>query len=306
MHAAEGLVQDILANLSTGSPLTLPIAEAAQAFRAEYPNSDIPEGEAALKQRNWDDVSCKAHLDMMLESAHQVDRARLLAAMQPQSGAWLNVTPLSRLGLHVDDTTVRTALALRVGATICEPHTCRCGQRVDRLGHHGLACKFSQGRLPRHANLNDVVKRALAAAGIPSWLEPIGLDRGDGRRPDGVTIFPYHQGKCLTWDATCVDTYSNSAVVEAAITPGSAAAGAEERKRNRYLALTDRYLFEPVAVETSGAIGPSTRNFLQRLGKRITERTGNRRESSWLFERISLAVIRGNSASVSATGCLTN
>ena len=225
---------------------------------------------------------------------------------QPQSGAWLNVTPLSRLGLHVDDTTVRTAVALRDGATICEPHTCRCGHRVDRLGHHGLACKLSLGRLPRHANLNDVVKRALAAAGIPSWLEPIGLDRGDGRRPDGVTVFPYYQGRCLTWDATCVDTYSNSAVVDAAITPGSAAAGAEERKRSRYMGLTDRYLFEPVAVETSGVIGPSTRSFLLRLGKRIEERTGNRRERSWLFERISLAVIRGNSASVSATGCLTN
>ena len=44
--------------------------------------------------------------------------------------------------------------------------------------------------LPRHANLNDVVKRALTSAGIPAWLEPVGLDRGDGRRSDGVPIQP--------------------------------------------------------------------------------------------------------------------
>ena len=49
--------------------------------------------------------------------------------------------------------------------------------------------------LPRHANLNDVVKRGLAAAGVPSWPEPVGLDRGDGRRPNGITVFPYCRGK---------------------------------------------------------------------------------------------------------------
>ena len=110
----------------------------------------------------------------------------------------------------------------------------QCGQL-----HRGVY-KLSEGRLPRHANLNDVVKRDLAAAGMPSWLEPVGLDRGDGRRPDRVTVFPYHQGKCLTWDATCVDTFGSTAVV----VPGSAAMAAEEQKSNRYSTLTDRYLFE--------------------------------------------------------------
>lgn len=47
---------------------------------------------------------------------------------------------------------------------------------VDRLGHHGLYCRYSVGRFPRNANLNDVVKRGLAAAGVSSVLEPVGLD----------------------------------------------------------------------------------------------------------------------------------
>ena len=188
-----------------------------------------------------------------------------------------------------------------MGATICEPHNCRCGRRVDGLGHHGLSCRYSAGRLPRHANLNDVVKRALTAAGVPSWLEPVGLDRGDGRRPDGVTIFPYSHGKCLAWDATCVDTFSTTSVVDAAVAPGSAAAAT--RKREQYRALTDRYLFEPVSVETTGVLGPSTVAFLRRLGRQVSAVTGDRRETSWLMERISLAVTRGNAASIFATGC---
>ena len=150
---------------------------------------------------------------------------------------------------------MRVAAALRVGAPICEPHTCRCGQRVDRLGHHGLSCCFSAGRLPRHAHLNDVVKRALATAGMPSWLEPVGFDRGDGRRPDGVTVFPYNRGKCLTWDATCVDTFCATSLVGSAVDPGSAALSAEERKCGRYQALTDRYIFQSVAVETTWCFG---------------------------------------------------
>ena len=193
---------------------------------------------------------------------------------------------------------------MRLGALICEPHSCRCGRLVDRLGHHGLSCRYSAGRLPRHANLNDVVKRALTAAGIPAWLEPVGLDRGDGRRPDGVNLFPYSQGKSLVWDATCVDTFGACTVIGSALAPGSAAANAEERKRSKYASLADRYQFEPVAIETTEVVGPSTCNFLQILGKRVTAQTGERIAKKWLFERLSLAVVRGNAASVLATGCV--
>ena len=86
----------------------------------------------------------------------------------------------------------------------------------------------------------------------------------------------------------------------------AAAAAAEDHKRSKYASLADRYHFEPVAVETTGAVGASTTRFLQRLGKRVTAQTGDRRETSWLFERLSLAVVRGNAASVLATGCLAS
>ena len=55
-------------------------------------------------------------------------------------------------------------------------------------GHHGLSPLYRKGRLSRHANLNDVMKRGLATAGVPSWLGPLGLDRGGGRRSDGLNL----------------------------------------------------------------------------------------------------------------------
>ena len=62
------------------------------------------------------------------------------------------------------------AVGLRLGANLCEPHTCTCGVPVDARGTHGLACKRSAGRHPRHGLLNDVVWRAMLCAQVPSCI----------------------------------------------------------------------------------------------------------------------------------------
>ena len=95
-------------------------------------------------------------------------------------------------GLRMDDNTVRVAVGLRLGSTLCRPHTCQhCGADVNHLATHGLSCKKSEGRHHRHAAINDILYRALSSAKIPSRLEPSGLLRSDGKRPDGVTMVPW-------------------------------------------------------------------------------------------------------------------
>lgn len=54
---------------------------------------------------------------------------------------------------------------------------------------------------------NDVMKRDLVSAGIPSVLHPSVTSRDDGKRPDGMSLVPW---KCVLWDATCVDTLAVS------------------------------------------------------------------------------------------------
>ena len=198
--------------------------------------------------------------------------------------------------------TVMISVALRLGSPICEPHQCRCGSLVTSLGHHGLSCKFSAGRLPRHYHLNDIVKRSLNAAGVPSWLEPTGLDRGDGKLPDGLTVYPFSNGKNLCWDATCHDTYSKTAIQHTAHSPGYAANKAEEIKCKTYQNLTDRYRFEPLAIETSGVYGKSSAKFVSEIGRKISAKTGEKREVAWIRQRISVAIAKGNALSILATG----
>ena len=131
-----------------------------------------------------------------------------------------------------------------------------------RLRPSPLSCPKSAGRFPRHEALNIVVKHALDRAGLHSILEPVDLACGDGKRPDGMTTFPFHRGHSLLWDATCIDTFSPSALTLSATDPGHAARLAEERKRAKYGSLASRFLFTRVAVETSCVIGPATTVFL--------------------------------------------
>ena len=182
--------------------------------------AEPPAGDAARSQRAWDSVLADKIRSRLLSVANQLNRARLLAAGTAESGAWLHALPSASLGTLLDPSTLRVAVALRVGAEVCQPHRCRCGSFADSLGHHALTCRLSAGRHPRHTALNDVIKRSLQTAGVPSLLEPTGIDRGDGKRPDGMTIFPFAEGKSLVWDATCVNTYAASYLPAVAVTVG--------------------------------------------------------------------------------------
>ena len=228
--------------------------------------------------------------------------ACLRAGSEPRSGAWLQALPSAQTGTLLDNDSMRIGLCLRLGIPLCVQHRCRCGSLVDEFGLHPLSCRLSSGRLPRHAALNDTIKRALASAGFPSTLEPIGLDRGDGKRPDGITFFPFEKGKCLVWDATCTDTFSPGRLNSSAISPGSAAKAAENLKLSKYSSLIDRYYFVPFAVETSGVIGPMASQLLQKISGLISSKTGNSLEGAMLYQRISIAIVRGNAAAITAAG----
>ena len=69
--------------------------------------------------------------------------------------------------------------------------------------------------------MNDVINRAFQKAVVPSVLEPPGLDRGDGSRPDGITLFLFNGGRSLVWDFTYVDTFVRVHLVRSAMEAGT-------------------------------------------------------------------------------------
>jgi len=102
------------------------------------------------------------------------------------------------------------AVALRLGCSVCVAHTCRYGALVDAQGIHGSVCKQAPSRIARHQAINDVIARAITAAGVPVTKEPVGLARLDGKRPNALTLIPRQGGKPLTWDVTVVSTLADS------------------------------------------------------------------------------------------------
>ena len=132
-------------------------------------------------------------------------------------------------------------------------------------------------------------------------LEPKSLSRDDGKRPDGLTVLPWANGRCLVWDFTCPDTLAASHLNRAVVSPGLVANDAEDLKTMKYRTLAPLYNFMPIAVESLGALGDCATDFFKKLGQRISVATGEPRSSQFLFQRLSVAIQRGNAACVVGT-----
>ena len=189
---------------------------------------------------------------------------------------------------------LRIAVGLRLGSRLCSPFPCVCGTQMDSRGAHSLACRKSAGRQSRHACVNDVVSKAFTRAGIPVVKEPTGLIPGSSLRPDEATVIPWSGGRCLAWDVTCPDTVAASHVSACATIVGAAARNAASLKLQKYHQLMTTHSFTPLVFETLGPLSDETLTVLNILGGRIISKTGDPRERTFLFQRLSMELQRGN------------
>ena len=278
-----------------------PVVDRVKVLWNDFGGVIEPMGEESRMQRKWDEQCCRTMAEKLKMGADERTTARLLASCASASGAWLNAIPSASLGLNLDDAALRIAVGLRLGVPLVLDHKCHCGASVDKLGHHGLSCRRSAGRQLRHSLLNDTIQRALQSAGVQSVREPPGLLRTDGKRPDGSTLVPWSRGRCLIWDATCPDTVAPSYVTRSADEAGTAATTSETKKISKYVALSDRHEFVPVAIETFGTWGERGLSFINEVGKRVAAVSGDNRSTAFLKQRMSLAIQRGNAAAVLGT-----
>jgi len=128
-------------------------------------------------------------------------------------------------------------------------------------------------------------------AQIPSVKEPLGLLRQDNKCP---TILPWSRGKLLEWDVTVPDTYADAHVSNTAMETGAAASLAATNKTNKHSHLSATHIFTPVAIETAGTWHHQAVELVQELGRRATIITGDSRETTYLFQQLSVALQKGN------------
>jgi len=137
-------------------------------------------------------------MSSLTERAEASSCAVLLACGAPTSGSWLSILLTASLHLRLSDSEVRIAVGLRLGLPIVEGHTWTCGIEVLPGGHLGFSCRRGTGRQSCHHAVNEIIARTLRSVSVPAILEPTGLIRGDGKRPDRATLIP-RSGGCENW-----------------------------------------------------------------------------------------------------------
>ena len=125
--------------------------------------------------------------------------ARLLAASQPHFGRSLDALPSAAVNTLSDNGNLSIRICICLGSHVRTPDSCMCGVTINKYGLHPLSYRLGADNVPRHSNLNDAVRWTLVSDRFPSNLEPIGLDRGDCKRPDGITLGNFIE-KCLISD----------------------------------------------------------------------------------------------------------
>ena len=133
--------------------------------------------------------------------------------------------------------------------------------------------------------------------------EPHGLARSDGKRPDGLTLIPWRAGRSATWDVTVTDTLAASYVTDTSRCAAAAAEAAASRKEAKYASISQTHLFFPLAFETLGPINQVGHDFISALGHRTTLVTDDPRETSFLYQRLSVALQRFNAVLLSNSFC---
>ena len=100
-----------------------------------------------------------------------------------------------------------------------------------------------------------------------------------------------------------VDTFAPSHLSMTASEVCAAANQAEQTKIKKYSYITSHayHSFTPVAFETTGVCGPRSMSFLTDLGRRIVNTTGEKSSLAYLLQKFSVAIQRGNAASVLGT-----
>ena len=106
----------------------------------------------------------------------------------------------------------------------------------------------------------------------------------------------------MVWDVTVPDIYAQSHVNDTSIQAGTAAdSAATAKKKAKYIGIANTHMFITVAIETGGPWNVEAIELIQEIGRRMTLINGESRETEYLFQRISIAIQKGNHLAYQST-----
>lgn len=288
--AASALMQKEALKDSIISASTEDFNSAINCWKTHSPNASLPPTNLQASQKEWDKTVCEALQNQLFLNASPFNKARLHSVSSFKSGAWIEAVPSANLGLRLSSKQFTVVCGLRLGASIVNEHKCHgCGEKVDNTGSHLLSCKRSSSKQTRHDGISKIFQKELKLYGFSSVLEPKGIVPGSNYVPDGITLAPFHKGKCLAWDVCVIHPTADSYIDEAAVTPQSAAEIAEKRKQRKYESLMAEHEFAPLILETYGALGNTFKAIITQLHNKCAMENKH-----YFFQTISVTAQREN------------
>jgi len=98
----------------------------------------------------------------------------------------------------------------------------------------------------------------------------------------------------MAQDVTVPDTFADSHIDATSAQAGSVANNGANSKTAKYADLTASHVFMPIAIEAAGSWNEQAVDAIEDIGRRISVITEEPLETIHLFQRISLAIQRGN------------
>ncbi|XP_065318826.1 uncharacterized protein LOC135926824 [Gordionus sp. m RMFG-2023] len=241
------------------------------------------------RQKDWDATVVARCVETLLSSMQSTDRTLFSSLLNGTGHEFLEAIPSTNLQLQLSNNEFTHAIGIRLNCSITHPHICSgCNSLVDSKGRHSLHCRSCNGRFIRHKQCNTIIQHALKSAQIPSTLEPQGLFRSDGKRPDGISQIPWRRGQLLVWDYSCIDPLapSNHAI--------NILDQKEQLKTSKYTEIMNDHCFIPIISTTLGTFGKLALAFFKNLGSQISKLSEEPREGFFLRQRLSIAILKSN------------
>ncbi|KAA8494355.1 Retrotransposable element [Porphyridium purpureum] len=243
----------------------------------------------------------------------------------PFALAWLSMpsaTPLAghatRMRPHVWQAAVRhmlglpTRLAQFASQTRCPAISATtgaiCGERLDALGRHALACVFGPSRYGRHERVAEALRDFAHAAGLVTVREPAVCDTSTARRPydvligttgvDVSVVLPDKAGARRTPGSAI--RIKTAAKLSAYTSLVSARPGPPAVSATAHSAAVAPTSFCPLVLDIFGRLGDDARPFLASLaGSFQMAKQLRRGQASMILHRaLSLAVFRSAAEAV--------
>ena len=144
--ATADLVSAILP--TTQQSIPVPSIDAALQRWSKGHSESPPIGAGAVREKYWGEIRTANAAETLLDGAtDEVERVRLLAAMNKVCGAWLHALPISSVGLRMDDSTDCGGLATRY-CHLCSSHLPTLWCRGYCTGHSWAQLQGEQRTTP--------------------------------------------------------------------------------------------------------------------------------------------------------------